>query len=93
MLFRGQFLQSAQRLRDVRSTVLIAAGAVTGPVLGVLLSLYAITHASMGVAATLMSLSPVLMLPLAGLIFKERVSRRAVAGTLISIAGAAALFW
>ncbi|MDR3672738.1 MAG: DMT family transporter [Holophaga sp.] len=93
MLFRGPFLQNVQRLRDGRSTLLIAAGAVTGPVLGVLLSLYAITHASMGVAATLMSLSPVIMLPLAGLVFKERVSGRAVAGTLVSIVGAAALFW
>jgi drug/metabolite transporter (DMT)-like permease len=47
----------------------------------------------MGVAATLMSLSPVLLLPIGALVFKEHVSPRAWAGTLLSIAGAVLLFW
>lgn len=93
LLFRGQFLDSTLRMKDRRSFFLIAAGAATGPVIGVVLSLYAITHASMGVAATLMSLSPVLLLPISALMFKEKVTYRAVAGTIISILGAAALFW
>ena len=93
LLFRGQILETARSMKDTRSLLLIAAGAATGPVVGVVLSLYAITHAAMGVAATLMSLSPVLLLPVSALLFKEKVSYRAVAGTLISILGAAALFW
>lgn len=93
LLFRGQFLQNGQRMRDRRAFFLIAAGAVTGPVVGVMLSLYAITHAAMGVAATLMSLSPVILLPVSAFLFKEKVTPRAVAGTLLSMAGAAALFW
>ncbi|BDU75594.1 DMT family transporter [Mesoterricola sediminis] len=92
-LVRGQFLDQARRLRDVRASVLIFVGAVTGPFIGVVLSLYAITHASMGVAATLMSLSPVILLPLSVFVFRERVSPRAWAGTVVSLAGAAALFW
>lgn len=92
LLFRGQFLGTARRMEDGRAFVLIGAGALTGPVIGVVLSLYAITHAAMGVAATLMSLSPVLLLPVSALMFKEKVTWRAVAGTVISMAGAAALF-
>ena len=92
-MVRGQFLDTVLRIKDQRATVLIFIGAVTGPVVGVGLSLYAITHTSMGVAATLMSLSPVLLLPIAIGVLKEHVSPRAWAGTALSIAGAAALFW
>lgn len=92
-LFRGQFLATAFRLKDSRSSLYIFAGAITGPVLGVILSLYSITHTSMGVAMTLMSLSPVVLLPISLWVFRERVSPRAWAGTLVSIAGAGLLFW
>jgi len=93
LLFRGEIRSTAARMKDARAFVLVAAGAATGPVVGVVLSLYAITHASMGVAATLMSLSPVLLLPVSAILFQEKISYRAVAGTLVSILGAGALFW
>jgi drug/metabolite transporter (DMT)-like permease len=93
LLVRGHFRENAARMRDTRALLLITAGATTGPVVGVMLSLYAITHASMGVAATRMSLSPVLLLPVMAMFFNEKVSQRAVAGTVISILGAAGLFW
>ena len=93
LLFRGQCRATVATLRDGTAVGQIAAGAATGPVIGVVLSLYAITHTSMGVAATLMSLSPVLLLPVSALLFHEKVSYRAVAGTLVSMVGAAALFW
>ena len=80
-------------LRDGRATAFIGLGAVTGPVLGVVLSLVAITRAPMGVAATLMSLSPVILLPVSHLIFKEKVGGHAILGTLLALAGAAALFF
>ncbi|HNX97501.1 MAG TPA: DMT family transporter [Candidatus Aminicenantes bacterium] len=70
----------------------IAAGAVTGPVAGVVLSLFAITHAPIGVASTLMSLSPLLLLPVAHFAFRERVGWQAIAGTTVAILGTALLF-
>ena len=80
-------------LRDGRATAFIGLGAVTGPVLGVVLSLVAIAKAPMGVAATLMSLSPVILLPVAHFVFKEKVGGHAILGTLLALAGAAALFF
>ncbi|MCC6513262.1 MAG: EamA family transporter, partial [Geothrix sp.] len=80
-------------LRDGRATAFIGLGAVTGPVLGVVLSLIAIAKAPMGVAATLMSLSPVLLLPVSHFVFKEKVGGHAILGTLLALAGAAALFF
>jgi drug/metabolite transporter (DMT)-like permease len=57
------------------------------------LSLYAINHARyLGVASTIMSLSPVMLLPFSVFVEKERVGFLAVAGTIISIGGAAAMF-
>ena len=92
-ILRGRFLGYAARMKDLRASGWILIGAITGPVIGVGLSLYAITHTSMGVAATLMSLSPVILLPISIGVFRERVSPIAWAGTLLSIAGAAWLFW
>ncbi len=80
-------------LRDGRATAFIGLGAMTGPVLGVVLSLVAISRAPMGVAATLMSLSPVILLPVSFFIFKEKVGGHAILGTLLALAGAAALFF
>ena len=79
-------------LKDRRASGLILLGAATGPVLGVILSLVAIAKAPMGVAATLMSLSPVLLLPVAHFGFKEKVGVHAILGTALALAGAAALF-
>ena len=67
-------------------------GAASGPVLGVTLSLVALNLAPVGVASTLMALSPVLLLPLSRILFKEPIRPRAVAGTLVAMAGVAILF-
>ena len=80
-------------LRDGRATAFIGLGAVTGPVLGVVLSLVAIAKAPMGVAATLMSLSPIILLPVSHFVFREKVGGHAILGTLLALAGAAALFF
>ena len=69
-----------------------ALGAVCGPFLGVSLSLIALEHASAGVASTILSIAPVLILPFSALIHKEKVSLRAVAGALLAVAGVGILF-
>ena len=51
-------------LGDRRALGWTAIGALFGPGIGVALSLYAVSHAHTGVAASLMALPPVLVLPL-----------------------------
>lgn len=89
----GRLRGTLGSLRDGRATAFIGLGALTGPVLGVVLSLIAIAKAPMGVAATLMSLSPILLLPVSHFVFKEKVGGHAILGTLLALAGAAALFF
>jgi drug/metabolite transporter (DMT)-like permease len=71
---------------------LLALGALVGPVLGVTSSLLAVQHAEVGVASTLMSLSPVILLPVSYFLLKERIGWQAVMGTILAIAGVAVLF-
>jgi len=70
----------------------ILLGSFTGPFLGVSLSLLAVQNAPIGVASALMALPPVLLLPVGYYVFDERFGWRAVAGTLVAIAGVIILF-
>ncbi|MCX6558551.1 MAG: EamA family transporter [Candidatus Aminicenantes bacterium] len=79
-------------LKDKKALLEITAGALTGPVLGVTLSLVAIAHTHIGVASTLMSLTPVFLLPVSHFLFKERITVRAVIGTMIALLGVVMLF-
>ena len=78
---------------DRRVLRAILLGAFVGPFLGIWLSLVAVQNARLGIASTLMALPPVLLIPLEFAAFRQRVSRRAIAGTVVALAGVALLFW
>ena len=67
-------------------------GTVLGPVLGITCSLLAIAHTKIGIASTLMSLMPVIMLPIARYYYKEKLNFRAIVGAFIAVVGVAILF-
>jgi len=92
MALRGSLIPNLLRLKDRTAAWMIALGAAAGPVAGVVLSLYAQTRAPQGVAATLMSLSPVILLPVSAWLFHERVTLRSLLGTLVTLVGVAGLF-
>lgn len=66
-------------------------GAVLGPFLGVSLGLLSVQLLPAGVASTLMSTVPVLLVPVSALVFHESVGIGEVLGTLTAIAGVAML--
>ena len=78
-------------LADRRGLLLTLAGTVAGPSLGVWLSLVATKHASVGVAATLMSITPVFVMLVDWLIDGRKPRVRELAGAGIAIAGVALL--
>ena len=67
-------------------------GSIVGPFLGVWMSLVASDKASLGVAQTLCSLTPVFILPLIAMVYKERISLRAILGACVAVGGTALLF-
>jgi drug/metabolite transporter (DMT)-like permease len=68
------------------------AGTIVGPFLGIWLSLVAVQLTPVGVAATLMALPPVILIPLGYFIYNERISRRSILGTVLAFAGVALIF-
>jgi drug/metabolite transporter (DMT)-like permease len=67
-------------------------GAVFGPVLGVTASMLAVQNTEVGVASTLMALSPVFMLPVSHFYYREKLGWQAAVGTGLVIGGVALLF-
>ena len=70
---------------------IVTYGSFVGPFLGVALSLVAIRHCHAGVAATLISTSPVIILPFAVIVYGERLSLQAICGAVLSVIGVALL--
>jgi len=73
------------------AVLMVCTGTVFGPVLGVWLSMVSVEKAEAGIAATLMAMSPVLILPFAVLIEKERISWRTAIGAAVAVVGVAVL--
>jgi drug/metabolite transporter (DMT)-like permease len=88
----GWWGHAVRAARDRRGLGFAALGAFAGPFLGVTLSLVAIQHTQTGVAATIMSITPVLIIPFVMVLHKERVSMRAALGALVAVGGVAILW-
>ena len=78
--------------RDCAAIRRTFAGAVTGPFIGVWLSMVAVTYAMAGVAATLMALMPVMVIPILWLLYRQKTSLRGIAGAGVAVVGVAILF-
>ena len=99
MLLAGCFKESGAEDDPEQSSSLsrskvftcVLIGAIFGPVLGVWLGLVSIERIDAGVAATLMSLSPLFILPVARIVEREHISPRAVFGAVLAVIGVAVL--
>jgi drug/metabolite transporter (DMT)-like permease len=89
---KGNTGQSFQRLTDRKAALGVVGGAIFGPFFGVTLSLVAIQHTYIGIASTIMALPPIFLIPLSRLVFKEKITLPAVAGTIVAIFGVALIF-
>jgi len=79
-------------VRDRGALGFAALGAFCGPFLAVSLSLIAIRSTLSGVAASIMALTPVLIIPLVVLLRRERVGIGGVLGALVAVTGVVLLF-
>jgi len=79
-------------LRDWKAMKAMTLGSFTGPFLGVSLSLLAVQHTDTGIAATLMALTPVLIIPPAIFKKKKKIKLLEILGAFVSIGGVALFF-
>lgn len=89
---RREVGSTLRALRDPQTRNPILLGTIFGPSLGMTLSLVAVQLSEVGIASTLMALSPVMMLPIAHWQLQEHITARAVIGTLAAMCGVGMLF-
>jgi drug/metabolite transporter (DMT)-like permease len=91
-IIMGKAGATLAKFKDVQARRAIIGGVFFGPFIGVWLSLVAIKYARIGIASTLMALTPVILIPLVYWLFKERITIGALIGTIAAVAGVAILF-
>lgn len=87
----GRWRHVGSAIKNRKALAYTISGAFLGPFIGVSLSLLTLHYLATGVAATILSLVPVCIIPFAVLVHKEYVSFKAIAGAVIAVAGIALL--
>jgi drug/metabolite transporter (DMT)-like permease len=89
---RGKLVETVRSATHGPAMLFTLSGAVFGPFLGIWMSLVAVTYIAAGVAATLIAMVPVMVIPLVIVFYKEKVSWRASVGAIVAVGGVALLF-
>jgi len=92
ILFTKRYRKVWKALQHKPAMKRVALGSVFGPFLGVSFSLLAIQNTQAGIAATIMSIVPVLIIPPAILFFHEKVNWKEIIGAVITVVGVAVFF-
>ena len=79
-------------MKQQKPMLLMLLGATFGPFLGVSSSLIAVQNTATGIASTIMSITPILIIPPTLIFFKQKVSWKELAGAVISVCGVALFF-
>lgn len=87
-----QFNTIPKVVRDRRGMAATIIATLTGPFIGVSLSLMAVQYTEAGIASTIMALTPIFIIWPAYLMFKQRVTVREVIGAIISVIGVSLFF-
>jgi drug/metabolite transporter (DMT)-like permease len=88
----GQWGSVIKAFSNRQGMAAISVGSFFGPFLGVSFSLLAIQHAKTGIASTIMAIVPVLIIPPAVFLYKEKVTLFEILGAIVSICGVALFF-
>jgi drug/metabolite transporter (DMT)-like permease len=88
----GKLPEVARSTKDTKAIGAMFGGAFLGPFLGVWLSMVAVTYTLTGIAATLMALMPVMVIPIVWVLDKQRTTWRGFIGAVVAIVGVAILF-
>lgn len=86
---RGQLRATVRAWSDRKAFAAMMGGTVTGPFLGIWMSMVAVQLARLGIVSTLMALPPVILIPVEFVVYRRRVSSRGLLGTLVAFGGVA----
>ena len=88
----GKWQEIKDAFKNKKAMWELFVGSVTGPYVGVVLSLVALQFTAAGIVSSISSISPILIIPASIVIFKEKVLPKEILGAFISIAGVLLLF-
>ena len=92
MAIRRQFHTMPVVMRDRKGMGAMLLATITGPFIGVSLSLMAVQYTEAGIASTLMALTPIFIIAPAYWLFHQRASWKEVIGAVISVIGVSLFF-
>ena len=84
--------QVGESLRNTPAMKALSLGAFFGPFLGISFSLLSVRHTETGIASTIMSIVPILIIAPSVWLNKEKITAAEVIGAVISVAGIALFF-
>ena len=87
----GQFREIAELLTNRKGTVTLCAATALGTVTGVVLMLAAYKYCPTGIAATLTSTSPLFVIPVVAVVYREKITALSVLGATVAFAGVCGL--
>ena len=77
---------------DKKILGIVIIGSIIGPYLGITLSYTAIVHTKIGIASTLLSTSPILLIPISKFYYKDKITFKSIIGAIITVLGVSILF-
>jgi len=90
--FLGFWKEAFRALTFRKPMLQLSMGAFFGPFLGVSFSLIAIRFADTGVAATIMAIVPILIIPPSMILYKEKVTYKELIGAVLAVSGVGIFF-
>ena len=90
-LFLGKLPELRETAKDKKGLKFVSGGAFVGPFLGMTLSLFAVSYTQASIAQTLISLEPLIIIPLVWMLFRERTNLRGIFGAALAVVGVALL--
>jgi drug/metabolite transporter (DMT)-like permease len=83
----GRVRAAVTGFANKKAMLIITAGTIVGPVVGIWMSMVAFSGTKSGIAAALINTSPIFMIPIAYFAYGEKPTFRSLAGTAAAMAG------
>jgi len=87
IFFTKRWTRVHEALRNKKTMLFIGLGAFFGPFIGVFLSLLSIKYTSVGIASSIMSIVPVIIIPPAILLYREKITVIEIIGAIVAVCG------
>ncbi|MBN2379040.1 DMT family transporter [candidate division WOR-3 bacterium] len=87
----GKTRKVIQSAKNPKAMLFVVLGTVIGLIMGTLLMFTALKYTKVGIASTLISISPLLLVPASRIIYKEKITPIAIVGSVVTLAGVALL--